>query len=80
MITVTKQPNVSTIELTAKIDKALDELREVIPADVEMSTDIYRQERFINSSIDNVKKSLLEGGLFVVIVLFIFIKIKYFII
>lgn len=73
MITVTKQPNVSTIELTAKIDKALDELREVIPADVEMSTDIYRQERFINSSIDNVKKSLLEGGLFVVIVLFIFL-------
>ncbi len=73
MITVTKQPNVSTIELTAKIDNALDELKKTLPQDVHLSTDIYRQERFINNSIDNVKKSLLEGGLFVVIILFIFL-------
>ena len=38
-----------------------------------MSTDIYRQERFINNSIDNVKKSLFEGGIFVIIVLFLFL-------
>lgn len=73
MITITKQPNTSTLELTGKVDIALAELQKNLPADVHMSTDIYRQERFINSSIDNVKNSLLEGGVFVVIVLFIFL-------
>ncbi len=73
MITVTKQPNTSTLALTAKIDEALADLRNDLPQDVNMSTDIYRQERFINNSIDNVKKSLYEGGFFVVIVLFLFL-------
>lgn len=73
MLTVTKQPATSTIDLTAKLDAALAELQKTLPQDVKMSTDIYRQERFINNSIDNVKKSLLEGGIFVVIVLFLFL-------
>ena len=73
MLTVTKQPATSTIDLTAKLDAALAELQKTLPPDVKMSTDIYRQERFINNSIDNVKKSLLEGGIFVVIVLFLFL-------
>ena len=73
MITVTKQPNVGTLDLTQKLDTALAELKTKLPADVKMSTDIYRQERFINSSIDNVKKSRVEGGVFVVVVLFIFL-------
>jgi len=73
MITVTKQPNTSTLELTGKLDKTLAEMQKKLPADVKLSTDIYRQERFINSAIDNVKKSLYEGALFVVIVLFVFL-------
>lgn len=73
MMTITKQPNTSTIELTAKIDEALDEVKTSLPQDVRLNTDVYRQERFINSSIDNVKESLYEGGLFVVIVLFLFL-------
>ncbi len=73
MVTVTKQPDVSTIELSAKIDKALSELKQTLPSDVKVSTDIYRQERFIDNSINNVKKSLFEGGLFVVIILFLFL-------
>jgi Cu(I)/Ag(I) efflux system membrane protein CusA/SilA len=73
IVTITKQPNTGTIELTDKIDAALAELQKTLPQDVHLSTDIYRQERFINSSIDNVKESLYEGGLFVVIVLFLFL-------
>lgn len=73
MVTVTKQPNTSTVDLTAKIDTVLMELGKILPRDVKVSSDIYRQERFINSSIDNVMKSLYEGGLFVVIVLFLFL-------
>ena len=73
MVTVTKQPNTSTVDLTAKIDTVLMALGKTLPRDVKVSSDIYRQERFINSSIDNVMKSLYEGGLFVVIVLFLFL-------
>ena len=73
IMTVTKQPATSTLELTDKLDAALLDLQKNLPADVEVSTDIYRQERFINNSINNVKTSLYEGAIFVVIVLFIFL-------
>lgn len=73
LITVTKQPNTSTIDLTAKLDAIVVELQKNMPADVHISTDIFRQSRFIDSSINNVKQSLFEGSFFVVIVLFIFL-------
>lgn len=73
LITVTKQPNTSTIELTEKLDGIMAELQKSLPADVHVSTDIFRQSRFIDSSINNVKNSLFEGSFFVVIVLFLFL-------
>ncbi|MDO4949620.1 MAG: efflux RND transporter permease subunit [Bacteroidales bacterium] len=73
MMTVTKQPDASTVNLTRQIDEALEDLRKQLPADVRISTDIYRQERFIDSSIGNVRKSLVEGGLLVVVILFLFL-------
>lgn len=73
LMTITKQPNSSTLELTEKLDASLIELKKTLPADITISTDIFRQSRFINDSIDNVKKSLYEGGIFVVIILFIFL-------
>ena len=73
ILTVTKQPNTSTLELTKKLDATLEDLKRELPADVKVTTDVYRQERFINSSIDNVKRSLIEGAIFVVIVLFVFL-------
>lgn len=73
MMTVSKQPGASTIDLTRAIDAELDAIKAELPQDVRLSTDIYRQERFIRSSIDNVKEALVEGGIFVVIVLFVFL-------
>ncbi|MDY3070017.1 MAG: efflux RND transporter permease subunit [Parabacteroides sp.] len=73
LVTVTKQPNTSTLELTEKLDAIVEDLQKSLPADVHISTDIFRQSRFINSSIDNVKSSLFEGSIFVVIVLFLFL-------
>lgn len=73
LITVTKQPNTSTIELTEKLDAIMLDLQKNLPADVHVSTDIFRQSRFIDSSINNVKNSLFEGSFFVVIVLFLFL-------
>ena len=73
LLTVTKQPATSTLELTDKLEASLQDLQKNLPADVKVSTDIFRQSRFIESSIGNIQKSLLEGGIFVVIVLFLFL-------
>ena len=73
LLTITKQPSTSTLELTDKLDASLADLQKTLPADVKIATDIFRQARFINNSIDNVQKSIYEGGLFVVIVLIIFL-------
>lgn len=73
IITVTKQPAVATTELTDKITSQLDELKTTLPADVEIHTDIFRQSDFIENSINNLQEALLEGALFVIIVLFFFL-------
>ena len=73
LMTVTKQPAANTVELTSKIDKSLDELKQSLPPDLKVSTDMFRQARFIESSIGNIQKALLEGGIIVVIILFIFL-------
>ena len=73
LLTVNKQPTTSTLDLTDKIEEALEDLKKTLPEDVNISTDIFRQSHFIENSIGNVEKAILEGGLFVVIVLFIFL-------
>lgn len=73
LITVTKQPNTSTELLTEKLDAIVVDLQKNLPSDVHVSTDIFRQSRFIDNSINNVKRSLFEGSIFVVIVLFLFL-------
>ncbi len=73
LLTVTKQPYTSTLKLTEQLNRSLDELKGNLPADVHISTDIFRQADFIESSVDNVQKSLIEGAIFVVIVLMIFL-------
>lgn len=73
LLTVTKQPATSTLELTDKLEASLQDLQKNLPPDVKVSTDIFRQSRFIESSIGNVQKALFEGGIFVVIILFLFL-------
>ena len=73
LMTVTKQPNTNTLELTDKLDRTLAEIQRTLPPDVHVSTDIFRQSRFIESSVDNIQKALFEGAIFVVIVLFVFL-------
>ncbi|MDR2389609.1 MAG: CusA/CzcA family heavy metal efflux RND transporter [Tannerellaceae bacterium] len=73
LITVTKQPETGTILLTRQLDRAIEEMEKDLPPDVRLSRDVFRQSDFINNSIRNVKNSLLEGSLFVVVILFIFL-------
>ena len=73
IITVTKQPGAGTIGLTERVDSELADIRAGLPAGVSMHTDIFRQADFISTSISNLQRALLEGGLFVAIVLFFFL-------
>jgi CzcA family heavy metal efflux pump len=73
VMTVLKQPNTNTLELTNRVDDAIGELKANLPAHINIRTDVFRQADFIERAIDNVTRALLEGGLFVAIVLFLFL-------
>lgn len=73
ILTVLKQPAVNTLELTAEIDSAIAGIRKSLPPDININTKIFRQADFINASISNIQKTLLEGTAFVVIILFLFL-------
>lgn len=72
-LSITKQPATGTIELTDKLDNVLAEIALTLPKDVKMTTEIFRQANFIQSSIDNIKWALIEGAILVVIILMLFL-------
>ncbi len=73
LITVTKQPSVGTINLTEQIERDLADISKTLPVDVHISTDIFKQSEFIDNSINNLQETLIEGALFVIVVLFFFL-------
>ena len=73
IMTVAKQPGTNTIELTQKIDEALIELSKNLPKNIEINTKIFRQADFINASVSNIQKALIEGSIFVVVIMFLFL-------
>ncbi|TFU92924.1 efflux RND transporter permease subunit [Barnesiella sp. WM24] len=73
LLTVTKQPSTGTIELTSTIEEELSRLSATMPSDIRISTDIFRQSDFIDSSISNLQQSLFEGAIFVIVILFFFL-------
>ncbi|MDZ4821687.1 MAG: efflux RND transporter permease subunit [Planctomycetota bacterium] len=72
-LVISKQPGADTRLLTSNIIKALDELKQSLPKDLVINSDVYQLKRFIDLSIDNVIEALRDGGILVVIVLFIFL-------
>ena len=73
ILAVSKQPNINTLEVTRAIEANLREIQKSLPADVRMDSRIFRQADFIEASVSNVGRSLLEGALFAVAILFIFL-------
>lgn len=73
VLSIAKQPSTNTLELTQKIDDAVAEMQSNLPPDIHINTHIFRQADFINASISNIQKTLLEGSLFVVLILFLFL-------
>jgi Cu/Ag efflux pump CusA len=73
ILSIQKQPSGDTLHLTEEVDRAVKELQTTLPPDIEINTRLFRQARFIESSIDNVKEALRDGAILVAIVLFLFL-------
>jgi len=73
MLTISKQPGADTRKLTEDVVRALDELKPSLPPDLRINADVYQQRTFIDLSIQNVVEALRDGGILVVIVLFLFL-------
>ncbi|MEW6207250.1 MAG: efflux RND transporter permease subunit [Acidobacteriota bacterium] len=71
--TIQKQPNANTLELTEQIETTLASLKATLPPDVTIDTKAFQQADFIKRAIGNVQASLIEGGIMVTIVLFLFL-------
>lgn len=73
IMTVMKQPATNTLELTDRIDNSINDLKKSLPPDIQINTKIFRQSDFIDASISNINKTLIEGSIFVIIILFVFL-------
>jgi CzcA family heavy metal efflux pump len=73
IVSVSKQPNTNTLELTRRIEANLSAIVKTLPHDVVLDTKIFRQADFIETSVKNVQTALIEGAIFVVIILFLFL-------
>ena len=73
VLSISKQPSTNTLDLTQVIDEAVLEMQGNLPPDIQINTHIFRQADFINASISNIKKTLVEGSIFVIIILFVFL-------
>lgn len=73
ILAISKQPNINTLEVTRKIEVNLENLKKSLPADVKLNTKIFRQADFIERSVGNVQQALLEGAIFVTIILLLFL-------
>lgn len=73
ILSISKQPNINTLEVTRKIEAALEDVKKSLPEDVELNTKIFRQADFIEASVNNVGRALVEGAIFVIIILLLFL-------
>jgi len=73
ILSIQKQPNADTVAITEEIEGMLPRLQEVMPDGVSVTNVQFRQATFIETSISNVKKVLVEALIVVAIVLFVFL-------
>lgn len=73
ILSISKQPNINTLEVTKNIERSLKEIKKSLPEDVTMDTKIFRQADFIEASVSNVARALVEGAVLVIIILLLFL-------
>lgn len=72
ILTINKQPGADTRRVTDDVMAAIDELRPSLPSDLRIEP-LYTQKSFIDRAIENVIEALRDGGILVVIILFLFL-------
>ena len=73
ILSISKQPNINTLEVTKNIERSLKEIKKSLPDDVIMDTKIFRQADFIEASVSNVARALVEGAVLVIVILLLFL-------
>ena len=73
ILSISKQPNINTLEVTKNIERSLREIKKSLPEDVTMNTKIFRQADFIEASVSNVARALVEGAVLVIVILLLFL-------
>ena len=73
ILSISKQPNINTLEVTKNIERNLREIKKSLPTDVKMDTKIFRQADFIEASVSNVARALVEGAVLVIVILLLFL-------
>ena len=73
ILSISKQPGINTLAVTENIERNLVSIQKSLPADVTVDTKIFRQADYIQSSVNNVGRSLIEGAVCVILVLFLFL-------
>jgi len=73
ILAIKKQPGTSTLDLTKKVDEAIEEIKKTLPAGVNIQTDLFKQSNFIGHAVENVREALRDGAILVALILFIFL-------
>ena len=73
IISVSKQPDINTLKVTRAIERSVQDAAAALPSDITVDTHIFQQADFIQASVGNVGRALLEGALFVILILFLFL-------
>ena len=73
ILSVQKQPDANTLELTRLIDETMTEMQQSLPDGFTINTHLFRQADFIERAIDNVVDALRDGAFLVIVILFLFL-------
>lgn len=73
LLSITKQPGANTLELTQRIDAALEEMQDSLGEDIELHADLFKQEKFISTGIDNLTENIRDAAILVAIILILFL-------
>lgn len=73
IISIQKQPETNTLELTDRVDETLTQIEQSLPEGFTINTHLFRQADFIDLAIENVIEALRDGAFLVIIILFLFL-------